>query len=523
MAANDPNSPRQKMINLMYLVFIAMMALNVSSEVLDGFALVEESLLRSVDSSTERNKMLFQDMDTYHRIAPDKTESWYRKAEEVKEKSDALFNFIGQKKKEIVQNADGEDADPEELEHPDDLNAAFEVMIAPGKTAGKELKSGIDAYREYVSTLLDDTSKVKIIETNLSTIPSKKAQENKQSWEESLFWQMPLAAAVTLMTKLQNDIRYAEGEVLATLLKNIDVGDFKVNQIRADVIPKSQVVMMGSSYEANIVLSAVDSTQRPKIVVNNVTLPEGVNGFYRGGAGHTGVFPVKGYIEMGRADGSKARHEFSTEYYVVEPNATIAPTMMNVLYAGIDNPVRIAVPGVASQNIRPTMTNGTLTQRGELWIAKPAKYGQESVISVEAKMSDGRWQNMAKTSFRVNRLPEPSPYLDYLDDNNAPRKFRGRGDEKLSKSQLLAIDEVKAAIDDDLLNISFRVLKFETRYFDSMGNMMTELSNGNNFSDRQKEQVRRLSKGKILIISNVLAIGPDGVERTLAPINITIK
>lgn len=520
MAANDPNSPRQKMINLMYLVFIAMLALNVSSEVLDGFELVEESLLRSVKSSTARNQLLFEDLDTYHRIAPDKTEEWYAKALEVKAKSDSLYHFIGQKKLEIARQADGKEADPENLKHPDDLNAAFEVMIAPGQTGGKHLKENIDSYRSFVSYLLEDSIKRTIIESNLSTQPSKKAKENNQSWEESMFWQMPLAAAITLMTKLQNDIRYAEGEALSTLLKNIDVGDFRVNQINAAVIPQSQVVMQGSSYVANIVLSAVDSTQRPKIVVNGTTLPLDANGVFRGPAGRTGTYPVKGYVEMGRGDGSTMRRDFETEYYVVEPNATVAPTLMNVLYAGYENPIRIAVPGVPSQNIRPSMTNGTLTHKEGLWIAKPAKVGQEAVVSVEAKMGDGRWQNMAKTTFRVRALPDPLAHLEYMDENGNPRKFKGG---RIAKSRLLAMEEVKAALDDDLLDVRYTVLKFETSFFDSMGNLIPEVSNGARFSDRQKAQIRNLSRGKMFLIREVIARGPDNIDRRLPPLEVIVN
>ena len=210
MAANDPNSPRQKMINLMYLVFIAMLALNVSNEVLDGFELVEESLLRSVKSSTARNQLISQELERYHATNPEKTREWYLLALKVKQKSDSLYNLADSLKWEIVRKSDGKDGNPEQLKHPEDLNAAFDILVAPGKTKGKELKADIDNYREYISSLLkNDTAKVKIIASNLSTTPSKKAKENKQTWEESMFYQMPLAAAVTILTKLQNDVRYA--------------------------------------------------------------------------------------------------------------------------------------------------------------------------------------------------------------------------------------------------------------------------------------------------------------------------
>ena len=520
MAANSPNSPRQRMINLMYLVFIAMLALNVSSEVLDGFELVLDSLHRSVDASTQHNVQLFESIQEYHSSNPEKSADSYASAVTVRDKTDSLFSYIEQKKLEITQKADGKEGNPRDLKRPDDLNASFEIMLGTGKTGGKDLKKGIESYRAFISNLLVDSLKKEIVQNNLNTIPSKKAQENKKSWEESMFDKMPLAAAITLMTQIQKDIRGAEGEVLAALLRNIDVRDFKVNEITPIIIPQSQTVMLGNTYQAYIGLAAVDTTQRPRIVVNGVPLAGNANGIYRGGASRTGVFPVKGYIEMSGNDGSVMRRDFSTEYYVTEPNATIAPTLMNVLYAGYDNPVRIAVPGIASQNIRPTMTNGTLTQQGELWIAKPAKVGQEAVISVEAKMADGRWQNMAKTSFRVRALPDPLPYLDYTDANGNVRKFKGG---KLAKSQLVAIEEVKAAIDDDLLNITYSVLKFETLFFDAMGNVRPEVSDGPRFSERQKNEIRRLSKGKMFLIRGVVARGPDGIDRSIPPIEVTVN
>ncbi len=520
MAANDPNSPRQKMINLMYLVFIAMLALNVSSEVLDGFELVEESLLRSVKSSTTRNELLFKDMEEYHRIAEGKTDAYYKEAQKVKERTDSLYNFISRKKLEIARHADGKNADPEKLEHPDDLNAAFEVMIAPGKTGGKELRERIDAYRDSISNILGDSLKREIIKSNLSTQPSRKAKENKQSWEESMFWQMPLAAAVTLMTKLQNDIRYAEGEALSTLLRNIDLKDFKVNEITAEVIPDSRIVMRGGTYVAKIVLTARDSTQLPAIIANGKILEERDNGFYRVGASSTGTFPVSGIIKMKQRDGTTKEVPFKDQYYVVEPSATIAPTLMNVLYAGYSNPIRIAAPGIPSQNISATMTNGSLTRSGELWMAKPEKIGVESVIIVTAKMEDGKTQEMARTAFRVRMLPDPLPYLEYPDENGNIRKFKGG---KIPKSRLIAINEVKAAIDDDLLNIAYRVVKFETLFFDSFGNTVPEVSDGPRFSDRQKGYIQKLSKGKTFFIRGVVAIGPDGIERSIPPIEVVVN
>jgi gliding motility-associated protein GldM len=187
--------------------------------------------------------------------------------------------------------------------------------------------------------------------------------------------------------------------------------------------------------------------------------------------------------------------------------------MMNVLYAGIENDVRIAVPGVPSQNVTASMTNGSLTSTGNgIWVAKPAQVGTEAVISVVAKMSDGRSLEMAKSAFRVRALPNPSPYLNLPDANGNLLKFDGGRQSKLA---LNSAEKLYAAIDDGLLNIPFNVLRFEIVYFDSMGNSIREPSEGSNFTARQKEMIRGLTRGQTLLIRGVVARGPDGIDRTL--------
>ncbi len=519
MAANSSNSPRQKMINLMYLVFIAMLALNVSSEVLDGFELVEESLLRSVKASTTRNQMVFNELEKNYNSNREKTEFWYNLAGSVKYQSDSLFNSIQDLKTRIVKKADGKNGDPERLKHPDDLNAAYEIALDVRTKEAEKLKNGLNNYRVFVSSLITDPNKKKIIQSNLSTEPSENAKRNHKTWETSLFEQMPLAAAVTLLTKMQNDIRYAEGEVLSTLLNNVDLKDFRVNKVEAFVIPQSQIVMRGSSYVADIVLSAQDSTQRPRIHVNGRDLPEGAEGKYIVGTSATGSFPVTGYIEMKNGNGGMTQWPFSTSYYVVEPNASIEATRMNVLYAGIDNPMNFAVPGIATQNITPTMTNGSLTLKNGQWVAVPSKVGTDAVFNLSVRMNDGRTQDIKK-AFRVRALPKASPFIEYQDDKGNTIKFdKGR----LAKSILFETNELKAAIDDGLLNIPFTVLKFQLLTFDSMGNAMVRASEGARFSQEQKDLIRQLSRGKIIFIRGVVARGPDGIEQEIAPIEITIN
>jgi len=517
---NNPNSPRQKMINLMYLVFIAMMALNVSSEVLNGFELVEDSLRTTIANSSHRNTMVSEEMNAAYQINPEKTEEWYNKKNTVKTAADSLYSYIQDLKVRIVKSADGKNGDVNNIDKKDDLEAASRIMLAPVVGEGKNLRESIDKYRVLLAEMVQDTAKTRLLESTLSTNPPQKAGLNTRTWEEALFESMPVAAAVTLLTKLQSDVRYAEGEMLNYLMSSIDVGDYRVNDITAQVIPESQIVMRGSQYRANIVLSAVDSTKRPTVFVNGSELPAEQAGRYMVNTSSTGTFPIKGYVEMPNSDGTIMRRDFESEYFVTEPSATVAPTLMNVLYAGIDNEIRIAVPGIPSNNVTATMTNGSLTRNGNVWVAKPATVGTEAIITVSARMADGRSVEMAKNNFRVRALPDPLPFIEVKDANGNPRKFKGG---RLGKRDLLNAGGIQAAIDDDILNIPFTVLRFDVQYYDSFGNAQRETAQGSTFSERQRSYISNLQRGKDIWITGVVARGPDGIERTIPPINIIVN
>jgi gliding motility-associated protein GldM len=502
----------------MYLVFIGMLALNISTEVLDGFELVESSLLRSVKSSTQRNERVFKDLSDNFEANKTKAGEWYEKGKQVKDRSDSLYNYAQDLKNRIVVKADGKKGDPEHLKRPDDLNAAYEVMFEHGKNDGARLKSQIDSYREYIATLVTNSSVKNIIETNLSTEPSEKAKENKQTWEESMFWRMPVAASVTLLTKLQNDIRYAEGAVLSELLNNVDIRDFRVNTVVAKVIPVSQTVMRGSSYQADIGLFAQDSTQRPKIFVNGKYLPDEAKGRYVAGAGAAGAFSVSGYIEMQQGD-ILQKYPFSQQYFVQMPSATVAPVIMNILYAGYNMDVNIAVPGIADSNVSATMTNGTLTKKGNgIWVAKAQSAGAEAVITVSAKMANGNSQVMANSKFKVRPLPDPKPLL------TIPGRALPFDGGALSRADLANLSVAVAAIDDGILNIPFTVVRFEVSTTDNMGMTKRESSDGARFSERQKELLRASQRGKTILIRAMVVRGPAGDERTLrSPLEIIVN
>ena len=514
-------SPREKMINLMYIVLTAMLALNVSSDVLNGFSQVQDGLTRSNRTITARNQALFAQLQAFNEKNPEKGKMWLDKAQQVVGETDRLYNYIDSLKFQIVKFADGEDADVNSIRNRDNLDAASVIMLSAQGGKGKALKARIDQYRQFVTSFLEDPEKRKNLETALSTVPPKARGEemSKKSWEETMFDNMPCIAAVTLLTKLQNDVRYAEGEVLNQMLTNVDLGDLRVNLVNAFVVPESRIVMRGTRYKAQIVLAAIDTTQRPVVYVNGGRLGNNT-GIYEVGTGKAGNYDYSGWIEVLGRDGSVTRREFKSSYTVIDPLATISATMMNVLYAGINNPISIAVPGVPQNSISATMTNGTLTKSGDGWIAHPAKVGAECVISVTAEM-DGQRTNVGSTTFRVRKLPDPTPFITYKDANGQPNRYKGG--KPFAKSLLLSASGLDAAIDDEILNIDFKVVSFECLFVDAMGDFHPEASNGSQFSERQKERIKRMQHGKRFLIRGVKATGPDGITREISPIEVIIN
>lgn len=501
------------MINLMYIVLTAMLALNVSSDVLDAFRQVEDGLARTNRNVSRRNDAIFSELRIINEQNPAKAGVWYAKALEVRDEATRLNKMIDSLKMVIAEEADGPGADPSDIENREDLECAAVVMLNPVTRRGAHLRADIDRYRSYISSIVTDSMKRSSIEAALSTEPFRgKGFENSRSWEDSKFENQPVVAAITLLTKLQNDIKYAEGEALSTLLNQVDAGDIHVNELSAFVIPESRMVIRGSRYSADIVLAALDTTSRPRIFVGGKEIP---GGHYAAGTGSAGSFSFSGHIEVPRADGSVSQYPFKSEYTVIEPMATVSATMMNVMYAGIDNPVSISVPGVPMSGVNASMTNGTLTRQGDHWVARPAAVGTEAVITVTANV-DGGSQTVNTTSFRVRKLPDPTAYIALGND-------RYKGGKPLSKAALLGAKGLNAAIDDDMLNIEFNVLSFETVFFDQLGNAIPEVSAGSHFSQRQIDQMRRLSRGKRFYISRIRAKGPDGVERTLSPVEVIVN
>ena len=507
-------SPRQKMINLMYIVLTAMLALNVSSDVLDGFTQVEEGLDLSNQTVTHRNAAVYEALAIAAENNPDKAAAWHRRATEIRDEATSLTALVDSLKLAIVQYVDGEDATLDRIDNRENLEASSVVMLNPLTRNGARLRNRVERFRDMAAAAVNDSVKRQGIALMLDT--EKKRTEGsdvERNWENVRFENQPVVAAVALLTKLQNDILYAEGEA-------VDAGDVRVNSLKAFVIPESRYVMRGSRYAADVVLAAVDTTARPVMVIGGKRFEPGM-ARYEFSPSASGDFKLTGTLEVPLGDGTVASHPFESGYTVIEPTAAVSATMMNVLYAGIDNPIDIAVPGTATDHVSAAMTGGQLMRNGAHWIARPDAKASEAVIKVSVNGALGGSQPVATHTFKVRQLPDPSAYIAVKSADGRAERYRGG--RPITKASLLASQGLGAAIDDGVLDIDFKVQSFETVFFDSMGNAMLEKSDGADFSRRQLESFRRLSRGKRFFISRIKATGPDGSERTLSPVEVIVN
>ena len=281
-----------------------------------------------------------------------------------------------------------------------------------------------------------------------------------------------------------------------------------MNKLDAFVIPEKTTLYPGETFSAGIVMAAVDTTQQPDIYINGkrVTLRGGRYAFTAGGIGE---HSFSGYITMRNGSGEVLRRNFLQKYEVVAmpTAATVAADLMNVLYAGYSNPMSVSVSGIPQNAIRMSMTGGTLTHKGNgRYIAVPAAVGKDVTFSISAN-DKGKTRSLGQAVFHVRKLPDPTAYIGLGTD-----RFKGGA---LPKASLMGATGIQAAIDDGILDIQFRVIGFETVFFDNMGNAVPMASSGSQFSEKQREAFRKLSRSRRFYISNVTAIGPDGITRKL--------
>jgi gliding motility-associated protein GldM len=509
---NCPEAPRQKMISVMYLVLTAMLALNVDKSVVDAFVMVNHSFMQTIENFTAKNQRIYSDFAAAAQENQQKAGALNNEVLRVKANSDSLYHYIHSLKELIVKKADGPEGDVNEIKSPENLNFAAEVMITQKK--GLALKEAINHYRESLLSLIDtsNTQLVASIKKTLDTSPPPKKEGSTPSWEESKFEGYPLIAVITLMSKIQSDVRNAESDVINNLYTQIDARSFKFNKLQAQVVSKSDYVLQGTPYEAKIFLSAIDTTVKPEIIVGGTTLslvPGENAGLYKTIPTKEGKGELTGHINYKTPEGQIVPYQFKHEYEVAVPSMTVSPTKMNVFYAGLDNPVSISVPGISASNLKVDISIGSITPTKDGYIVKIDKVGAKPVITVSA-MIDKTLKVIGTSPFRVKRVPDPVASV------------AGKIDGVITKNELLAQQGVLAKIPDFDFEMNFTVTSFVVSTIKASF-VMDEPTKGNRFSQKQIDLMKGLTPGSRLYIESIVVKGDDGITRNLPSISFKIN
>jgi gliding motility-associated protein GldM len=546
------------MIGMMYLFYTAMLALNMSKSVLHAFVVMNTGMISANINFSEKNAFIYSALDAAKANDPLKAEVYYKAALKIKKESKEMIEYIDDLKIELLKHLgapqDSIDKYRKEgrpfmdvlkmLDKLDDYNASTHMMVGNGETKGKghladTLKQKLIAYREALLKELKNP-KVKILNKKVKiknlkdlgiNVEDPKSREEDATWEMNQFYHMPAAATIAVFTQLENAVKNAEGIVLNELLNNITAADFKFDTLAAKVIPKTNYVIQGDQYEADLFVAAFSTTNNPTILVgkgydttkgelippvDTVPVTRGVGHYVVpanaiGPQHYAAVIRVKkpggGYKEypLMTADG-----DYGTDYTVARPSAVISPTKMNVLYVGVDNPISVSVSGFSDDKVTPHISQGSLRRvKPGQYIARVKKAGK-AVISVSVKDDNGNSKTMGKQEFRVKTVPDPVA------------KVGGKKGGTIKKTVLLAQRIVAAELENFNFDLTFKVISFRvTVVIDGFDKFKDQ--RGNSFTAEQKKLIKRIRPGGRVMIENIKAKGPDGRVRKLSNIVLKLK
>ena len=435
--ANCPETPRQKMIGMMYLVLTAMLALNVSKDILDAFVVVDDAMVTTTGNFSNKIDITYAQFEKLATDQKDKYGESYGKAMELQKATNEICNEIDNMKYEVFSLVDGVSMEEakEILEGPDGLKGMqskdnfdkpTNYFCSPetegGKMAGKKLKQLIDDYRAKVLLLVDEKQREAVDKSlGLRTDAEyKDANGDKETWEGHNFYHVVAAADITLLNKFKSEVKNVEYDILSRLM-DVDADAFKFDNVQAKIIPQSRMLFAGSPFEADVIVAAYDSRQTPEVgyrmgsgtltadswnSLNKVT--DGENGIVhlKIGTGGIGDQSISGLIRLRKPDGEYDYYPFEDKFTVTRPMASISPAKMNVLYANIENPLIISAP-VAPEKMSVTSTGGNVVPKGSgTYEIKPAAgmIGKEIEIKVSNKDGGGVLGTM---KFRVKKVPDP--------------------------------------------------------------------------------------------------------------------
>jgi gliding motility-associated protein GldM len=411
-------SPRQRMIGMMYLVLTALLALNVTKEVLDSFVLINNDLERITTNTAFESQVLYDKFKDAEKNDPKRVKPYREKADQVKSLSEKLLYSIENTKKTLATMVGVDENNA--IKSKEDMDKPSELMINNKK--GNELKKAIEIYKQQLKKIIAmvDKEAANKINLGLELKDHKEKDGSILSWEHKNFENVPVVAVVAILSSIQTEVKNAETSVAKLLFDRINDKTSVVDAFEAKVISPSSYILAGEKYEANVFLAAYNSTITPQILLNSDTLnDQKINsgsssisilrgmGKYEISTTKEGLMKWGGKIRMAGPGGKIIEYPFRSEYTVAKPSVTVSPTKMNVFYTYVQNPISISAPGIPAENLlEPEITNGTISGSKGNYFANVTVPGKIAIITVKARIG-GAIKVIGTSEFRIRKLQNP--------------------------------------------------------------------------------------------------------------------
>ncbi len=541
-----PKEPRQLMINMMYIVLTALLALNVSAEVLNAFKLVSLGMETSNEALDDKNGDLMFEFDKQSNINEQKTKPFYDDAKRAKELYDEFDTYIQSLTANLVEASGGWLPDEEgnksnNLKNKKNYSDPTRIMIDQKK--GDELEAKINELRTNLLALpkltqqdRDDLENQFTLSTDYDKDAAKKL--DKKSWAAYHFDHVPIIAVQTLMTKMKGDGKASYGLVVEKLLAKISAEDYKFDALRTTVIPNTTYVLQGQDFNAAVYMSAYSTTQDPEIFVGKFKSSLRGELYNKEGqligtkresnpldAGFTKV-DVNGGIGMIKEKGTrlgevtkqgviKVRkpnsqtefvfYPFEQKYQVAAGGVVVSPEKMNVMYIGVDNPMAISAAGFPNEKVKASMSQGSLKANGNgKYTAKVTKQGK-ATVSVSAQV-DGKMKQLGTAEFRVKPVPDPVAKV-------------GNSKGGATKTSTFKVQRgLIAALENFDFDVRFNIVSFMMTYSAARQDLVDARTTGPLFDSKMQGFIKRSKPGDIFYFDEIRAKGPDGTTRKLPSI-----
>jgi gliding motility-associated protein GldM len=551
--AGGKETPRQKMIGMMYLVLTALLAMNVSKSILEAFVKINEGIIVTNEGFVMNNEKTYAAFEKAKAKDPKKTEPYYVRAMEAKKLSDQMVKYIEDLKKKLIMESDKKDEKAADtlakklagVDAKDNYDIPSEIMIGSdpanpkdGPFTAKELKRKLNETRAALIKIFADeklflpgTQKEMDTKLGLRTPDFGVVNGTKETWETGYFEHVPLAAEITILSKFQSDVRNAESDVINKLYSAVSEGDFKFDQLVAKVIAPSSYVLAGDEYKADVLLVAYSSSTKPTIILGDVDTTkkgDGVNplrgggdstsvpveggmGRYKKSTGGEGLQKWSGVIKVQKPGGGFNYYPFQSEYMVAKPAIAVSPTKMNVFYIGVDNPVDVSAAGVAPDNLVVNLGGQGAISGSKGKYTVRVNGGTEATVNVSAKFGSTTKPMGQGMKFRVKRIPDPYAFVNGQ-----------KGDISIKKGVLIASGAVIPKMEGFDFDLTPVISSF-TMTVNIKGDLKEMQATGNKWTPDMIGALQKVGQGAKVYIENIKCRMPDGSVRNLPSVNCKVQ